>query len=235
MSPSSFPNDANPFSTRCVRPGAIPFFFPPDVDASILVRRLADNQWRGQIVGPHGSGKSTLLAALFPAIEASSKHVVLVELHDGQRRLPVDVNVGRVAIRRDASPSPGHDSAYQHADHSKKSGGPAGTVEPAGGGTPILVIDGYEQLPWWRRWSVQRRCRRCGVGLLVTSHRSVGLPDLFHTQVDARLARRVVDALLAGRPDTIPDNEIDDCVRRHGQDLREALFDLYDVYEQHRR
>lgn len=229
MSLASFPDDANPFSTRCVRPGAIPFFFPPGVDVSTIVRRLAENQWRGQIVGPHGSGKSTLLAALIPAIEASGKQVALVELHDGQRRLPVDVNMGRVAIRREVIHAPSHDPAHQHADHPKQSGGLSGSD------APILAIDGYEQLPWWRRWSVQCRCRRCGVGLLVTSHRSVGLPDLFHTRVDARVAHCVVDALLAGAPASIPGDEIEDCIVRHGQNLREALFDLYDVYEQRRR
>ena len=51
--------------------------------------RLRENGWRGEIVGPHGSGKSALLATLIPAIEHSGKRVASVELHDGQRRLPV--------------------------------------------------------------------------------------------------------------------------------------------------
>jgi hypothetical protein len=80
--------NTNPFSTRHVRPGAIPFSFPEGVDARTLLARLRENGWRGEIVGPHGSGKSALLAALIPAIEHSGKRVVRVELHDGQRRLP---------------------------------------------------------------------------------------------------------------------------------------------------
>ncbi len=81
----------NPFSTRHTRPGAIPFCFPPQVSGEQLVDRLRDCGWQGQIVGTHGSGKSTLLAALIPIIERAGKRTLLVELHDGQRRLPVDL------------------------------------------------------------------------------------------------------------------------------------------------
>ena len=57
---------------------------------SSLVERLRHNQWQGQVVGGHGSGKSALLAALVPAIERAGRQVVLIELHDAQRRLPAD-------------------------------------------------------------------------------------------------------------------------------------------------
>jgi hypothetical protein len=80
----------NPFCTRRIRPGAIPFLFPAGQDAETLVERLRQNGWRGEVVGAHGSGKSALLATLIPAIEREERHVALVELHDGQRRLPTD-------------------------------------------------------------------------------------------------------------------------------------------------
>jgi len=64
------------------------FLFPPRESAATVVRRLAANQWQGQIIGPHGSGKSTLLRSLLPEIEARGRRAVLIELHDGQRRLP---------------------------------------------------------------------------------------------------------------------------------------------------
>jgi hypothetical protein len=78
---------SNPFSTRFVRPGAIPFRFPEGEDAGTLVARLQRQGWWGQIVGPHGSGKSTLLAALLPELERR-RAVVRVELHEEDRRLP---------------------------------------------------------------------------------------------------------------------------------------------------
>jgi len=78
----------NPFSTRSIRPGAIAYQFPPGWSAERLVERLRDHDWQGQIVGPHGSGKSALLAALLPAIRRAGRDTYLVQLHDGQRRLP---------------------------------------------------------------------------------------------------------------------------------------------------
>lgn len=206
---SALPADfdrGNPFSTRRVRPGALPYFFPAGEDASGVLRRLAENGWRGQIVGPHGSGKSTLLAALRPAIEQRGRRVVLVELHDGQRRMPPDAEKGTFYF------------SFRKVE------------------CPLfcLVIDGYEQLPPWRRWLLVRRCRRRKVGLLVTTHRSVGLPEVFHTHVDAPLADRIVSHLLADWPGVIAAKEVAACLARHGEDLREALFELYDLFEQRR-
>ena len=80
----------NPFSTCHVRPGAIEFRFPQNEDKGTLASRLERQEWRGQIVGPHGSGKSTLLAALLPELRRR-RSVVLVELHEHQRRLPADL------------------------------------------------------------------------------------------------------------------------------------------------
>ena len=82
----------NPFCTRRVRPGAIPFLFPAGEDAETLVGRLRQNGWWGEIVGAHGTGKSALLATLIPRIELAGRQPLLVELHDGQRRLPLDLD-----------------------------------------------------------------------------------------------------------------------------------------------
>ncbi|TWT30609.1 P-loop NTPase family protein [Blastopirellula retiformator] len=56
----------NPFASRQVRPGAIPFQFSSDPSAEQIVEGLRDVGWRGAILGPHGSGKSTLLDTLSP-------------------------------------------------------------------------------------------------------------------------------------------------------------------------
>lgn len=83
---------SNPFCTRYVRPGALPYIFPPGEDATALVHRLGENGWWGEIVGPHGAGKSALLATLDPAIRQAGRKTLLLELHDGQRRLPLDLD-----------------------------------------------------------------------------------------------------------------------------------------------
>jgi hypothetical protein len=84
------PAGENPFCTRRIRPGAVPFCFPPGMDAENLIDRLRRNQWHGEIVGPHGSGKSTLLASILTAVEQAGRETVCFELHDGQRSLPRD-------------------------------------------------------------------------------------------------------------------------------------------------
>ena len=79
---------SNPFSTRRVRPGSLPFVFPAGVDADAARGPTARaNNWRGEIIGPHGSGKSTLLATLIPYLVAAGREPLLVTLHDGERSL----------------------------------------------------------------------------------------------------------------------------------------------------
>jgi hypothetical protein len=188
----------NPFSTRRVRPGAIPYIFPPGQDVRALVDRLRQSGWWGEIVGPHGSGKSTLLATLITAVECAGRTIIMVELHDGQRCFPLKLYELRLRC-------------------------------PA-----MLVVDGYEQLSRWNRWRLKRSCRRHGVGLVVTAHKSVGFPELCRTTATPELARRIVAKLLGGSTGPFSPDEVAEVLARRRGDLREMLFDLYDFYEQRR-
>jgi hypothetical protein len=95
----------------------------------------------------------------------------------------------------------------------------------------IVVIDGYEQLSLWSRFRLKRQCWRRGLGLLVTAHGTVGLPQLYCTTADGELFRQIVAKLLGGQPCPWQDAELMDMLAQHGGNLREALFDLYDIYE----
>jgi energy-coupling factor transporter ATP-binding protein EcfA2 len=187
---------SNPFATRFTRPGAIPFRFPAGEDDGTFVERLRLNNWRGQIVGPHGSGKSTLLAALVPALEAAGRRVLLVALHEGDRRL-----------------------RFSRADWQELSA------------SSLLIIDGYEQLGRLARWSVDLRCRRRGCGLLVTTHRDLGLPVLFTTNPHLGLAIELARELLPPGESAIRDSDIEAAWHRRHGNVREMLFDLYDLFE----
>jgi hypothetical protein len=81
---------------------------------------------------------------------------------------------------------------------------------------------------------LRRSCRRRGLGLLVTSHRGVGLPDLHATAVDAELAWRVVEQLQNGYSSPVAPADVAQRLSQHGGNLREALFDLYDLYARRR-
>jgi hypothetical protein len=198
--PGGRPSADNPFSTRCVRPGAIAYRFPPGKSVGAMLARLERNGGRGQIVGPHGSGKSALVATLRTALAQSGRPTRLIELHDGERRLPV-------SHRRLKALAPG----------------------------TVLIVDGYEQLGVLSRWRLRRLCRRKGLWLMVTAHRSVGFPDLSRTTTSVALAQAIVADLTAGEALPLTAEEV---TARFGQrrgDLREVLFDLYDLYEQRRR
>ena len=190
---------SNPFCSRSIRPGATPFIFPNGKGADAVVDRLRSAGWRGEIVGGHGSGKSSLLATLMPAMIRAGRKVLLVELHDRQRRLPLDLD-------------------RQHRR------------EPF----DTLVIDGYEQLGRLCRFFLKRRCRQRGWGILATAHASVGFATIYRTAVTPELAIKVIARLLAGHAEPPKECEIRDRLDRHGGNLREVLFDLYDVYEQMR-
>src|SRR4051812_12484674 len=78
----------NPFATCWTHPGVLAFRFNNNQSAEELVGKLASQNWRGAIIGPHGSGKSTLLEALKPAFITAGRSIQAISLRDGQRRLP---------------------------------------------------------------------------------------------------------------------------------------------------
>lgn len=83
-------SSSNPFSTRFIRPGAIPYWYPAGRCTNDLIAELAKSHWRGQIIGPHGSGKSTLLASLIEPLQRQGRASSTICLRDGQRRPPTD-------------------------------------------------------------------------------------------------------------------------------------------------
>jgi hypothetical protein len=230
----------NPFASRFVRPGAVRFSFLAcdqscrsgtrqssglalHADFDQLIDRLASCGWRGAIVGPHGSGKSTLLAGL--SIELA------------RRGVPVRLLAG----------SAGNKTRLVERTRS-------GDTQRT-----IYFVDGFDMLPRWRRWRLHWQCRRNGCGLVVTGHSQVGrasnpsgirpffmqsrmdgrvgnpsyrgLPVLLYTQTTPDLAERIAREL-AGEPfASAARGYIRDSFARHDGNLREVLFDLYDLYE----
>jgi hypothetical protein len=102
------------------------------------------------------------------------------------------------------------------------------------GPTGLVVVDGYEQLGAWSRWRLWRACRRRGLGLLVTAHAGVGLPLIHRTAVTPELALRVVGHLTVGSARLVGDGEVLARLAARGGNLREALFELYDLHERRR-
>lgn len=180
----------NPFSTRFVEPGAIPFQFPTSYGRSAILQRLTATGGWGEIVGPHGSGKSTLLADLLPALRVW--HLRHLRLNSTHRVVPPWV----------------------------------WTVPPV---RSLLIIDGYEQLGFLTRRWVKWHCRRHGSGLLVTAHRSMGLPTLYRTDMTTETASKVITGLIPPGGEWVLNGfDIAARLQHHHGSLRDVLFELYD-------
>jgi energy-coupling factor transporter ATP-binding protein EcfA2 len=111
---------------------------------------------------------------------------------------------------------------------------PRGRSQFAAAGLDTLVIvDGYEQLAGWARWMLRLTCRRRHCGLLVTAHRPSGMPRLVETRVEPQAAVEIVRELV-GSVGQVDPREVLPALEASGGDLREALFHLYDVFEERR-
>ncbi|MCL2348775.1 MAG: hypothetical protein FWC50_11020 [Planctomycetaceae bacterium] len=220
MSDDQIPH--NPFSTRNISPGTIPYLFEwnqPNSDTKVLYDSFAKSNFLAQIVGPHGSGKSTLLAALLTTLQQNGHNTVFVSLHDRQRFLP-----GK--FWKELPTENCRFFPY------KKTG-----VKP-----PILVIDGYEQLCYLTRFFLQFAKKTTGCGLLITTHYAFcGVPVLHQTATSLETFKAIVRNLLHHfdtTPKIISSRFSDEFLEslffeKHGN-IREMLFALYDRYEENR-
>jgi hypothetical protein len=172
-----------------------------------LLERLATLNWRAAIVGPHGHGKTTLLQDLMPRLEAHGFRIRSVMLHTGDRRLGREQ---RDLLFRDLGPR------------------------------DILCVDGAEQLGRWSWLALRLRSRAAG-GLLITSHRAGMLPTLVDCETTPELLAGIVRDLLGGagearqagmeqRTDTVERPDPVELWARHGGNVREALWEMYDVW-----
>lgn len=204
---------SNPFRASRVRPGGVPFLFPPEVppgdnfrphDLTDVLEVLRRHDWWGAIVGPHGAGKSSLVAALRPAVEAAGWKTVLIELHDGQRKFPWE-QLGSVQLSN-AQPNE----------------------------RLLVIVDGYEQLTYWHALRLRRHCQSQQHGLLVTTHQpSRRIPLVATLHVDDATLRLVLAEYLRAEPELLPASlELArKLLPQHHGNLRDVLFELYDAYE----
>ena len=100
-----------------------------------------------------------------------------------------------------------------------------------------MVIDGFEQLSWWQRWTIRRWAKSCDCKLLVTAHRDVGLPLLYETRISEDLARQVIQQAFlvacgtADLPEPLERLPWEHLLKKHRGNLRECLMEVYDLIE----
>ena len=98
-----------------------------------------------------------------------------------------------------------------------------------------VAVDGYEQLSPWSRAVFRGKCRWHRAGLLVTTHRDLGLPTLATLEVTLESFQRVVAHLLRDSSVDLRRNELQGCFMRHAPNMREMLFALHDLVERRSR
>lgn len=205
-------NRSNPFCTRFVRPGAIPYRFESDAvnAADAIVSELTRTN-RGAIVGPQGTGKSTLLVTLMPMLREAFAGADLVALHAPS---PQTSWIARIRHRR---------TLTRRVLARFRSAAPGG----------IVVVDGVEQLGRLGTRAICQIAGRRRLAVLVTSHRDVhGMTTLFRTRLHPGLVSRLTDSLLADSPVVVAEAVRASVVSRNlatVHDLREFWFELYDV------
>jgi len=97
----------------------------------------------------------------------------------------------------------------------------------------LVLVDEVEELGALRFGVLSAVTRVTRASLVVSTHADLGLPTLITCRVDVVTAKRVVARLLSGRTELpMPaDEELADALARHGHNLREVLFELYDRAE----
>ena len=188
--------NSNPFATRFIKPGALPFLFAADASPQTLLHKLAQNKWWGQIIGPHGVGKSSLLAALLPSLEALGKKPYVFTIAPDRPH-----------------PTWTKDSILGWDENS------------------LIVVDGYEQLSWWSAMRLKRLVQGRTAGLLITAHQSMGLPPLAELSPSIEVAKQVVMKLLPPGDHTITADDVQTVFVKKQGNIRETLFELFDLYQ----
>ena len=229
--------ELNPFDSSRIAPGARRFSFASANELHDWWQRFAQAQWRGAIIGPHGSGKTTLLRELLrpvdPSPESSLTHAApsCEQIHELQTSCLI------------ASVRPRGEARFQRLQLDEllpvSSGfqrhplGRFSRLLAAARGRRWLMVDGYEQLNGWQRWRLENARRRWNFALTVTSHAPVHYTSLVELRVDMRLAAKLLAEEL-GAEHGIPMSLVEELLRRHDGNWREAQFALYDWWKDSR-
>ena len=180
---------SNPFSSRFLRPGEIPYQW---FDSKPINGESSNKTWsevsqkfleackgRACIWGPHGSGKSTFLHAFLPRVSKLEAcfgwtEPLQFDLEESQKRLQgMELSARLFRMTKDGSTS---DILQKDVAHWNQH--------------TLIVIDGYEQLSWLRRWWLRYHVLSKSIRLLVTSPSAISLlSNTCENHSDRRIGR----------------------------------------------
>ncbi|MFO7904391.1 MAG: hypothetical protein R6U98_17135 [Pirellulaceae bacterium] len=221
----------NPFSTRHVQPGALEFLFPPGENADRLVERLRTFGWWGQLLGPHGAGKTTLLHTLRPRLEKAGRQIEWYTLRGGQRRLPKTPRPTRTASPRnnliivDGYEQLDRWARWQLKRRCRRAGSGLLVTSHADAGFP-LIHQVQPSLPIVLRLVSQLLAPDASGPRVSRSELAAESPTNARTRGASPLSSQKHFA-----DSGIKRQEVADCFRAWKGNVREVLFELYDLHE----
>jgi hypothetical protein len=209
----------NPFSSNFIQPGALAYecfgrseqsdsgpggTIVPALE-SLIDRLLAVPNRCSMIVGPHGSGKSTLIHSLIQACH--TRQPPLATFH------------------------------RRYSSSGSFEGNRESIVQIKMGS--VVFIDGYEQIGWVKRIGLRLLLKRRSSFLVATMHRKqAGFTLLWETSIDPSIEEWVLESLLQKaqvsghwKAKILASAEWHQSRLKHGQNLRETLFDMYDWWQ----
>ena len=195
----------NPFSTRFVQPGAIPWL-ATDTSIDSLLFRLYDVGNRAIICGPHGSGKSTILSHLASVAQRKGLKVHCLRIRswiDAIRvmRVFATINPKQSLVSVDSWERLGFFGRFlcQFADF-----------------RGLCVVVTVHKRTWWNNWPVLLHMKADDKTFRL-------LVDELMTKYAGSKTIEFSGAMLR------------DVFQRHSGNLREGFFELYDHYERQSR
>ena len=222
---------SNPFATKFVGAGRLPFLGMVDETLDNLAETFVQQNFNGQIIGPHGVGKTTLTFELEKRVE---------RLNGGRgpafkffRKI-----VGQRGAVRSIQPAFAVNQIAQIApqDIIRNDEFISGDSSPSlNRAKTVLVIDGVERLSWFQRVALVKSCQRKRIGLLLTCHRPIwGLPTLVELTPDLSQFESVFNALTADCEFQLSSQRLGEIFRDNNENAREALMSCYDEFEARR-
>jgi hypothetical protein len=156
------------------------------------------------------------LETLKPALIAAGCQIHAVALRGGQTRLPVDFLTDCQKLIEKRNLDAERRSLTDPTPH-------AGRV--------LIVVDGFEQLKWLQRARFKWFCRRRNIGMLVTAHRPIGIRPLTFLSPGQKLIEQLVADLCREVSTGVPALDVAASCARHGSNVRDIFFELYDRHE----
>ena len=209
-------NTVNPFSSCFLKPGANRYLFNPQDHADSV----------------EGYSEQRVLKLVAELLSSRAKRFCIVGPHGtGKSTLMVQImnsgQVARVPHARVQLSSEDRNTAEMWRLQKQIDRG-------------VFAVDGYEQLSWFCKLKLVLATWRSGQRLIVTAHEPpLGFRVIHQTSRTEATDAHIVHSLLrdsSGKANELLASSFWRASRqRHGQNLRESLFDAYDWFEENYR